>query len=77
VITRAIDLAKLTPKDVAFRLGYHDQSALSRWMSGAEAVRFGKLWSLKELRPWLVMALAEEADGVRVQTVVTVERRYL
>lgn len=75
ILGRAIALAHLNQKDVAFRLGHQDQSAVSRWVSGVEPARFAALWQIGALRAGLIMALAESMDaGVNVQTVVTIQR---
>ena len=58
-IERAIVLAKLTKQDVAYRMGYEDQSALSRWISGVETAQLPRLWEIEELRWPLLRALAE------------------
>lgn len=73
-IERAIVLAKLTKQDVAYRMGYTDQSALSRWISGAETPQFAKLWAIPELQEPLVIALAELAAMV-IETTVRTRRR--
>jgi hypothetical protein len=71
VLTRAFALAGLAPKDVAFRLGYQDQSSVSRWLNNSESPNLPRLLSLRELRGPMVIALAEATDGLSVQTVVT------
>ena len=75
-IERAIVLAKLSKQDVAFRMGYSDQSALSRWIAGApgETPQFAKLFAIDELRQPLVVALAELAE-CQVETVIRTKRR--
>jgi len=72
-IERAIVLARMTKQDVAFQMGYRDQSALARWISGVETPQFAKLWQIEELRGPLVIALAELAECV-IETVVKVKR---
>lgn len=75
ILARAIELSHLTAKDVAFRLGYADQSQVSRWTAGIEPVRFAALWAVTALRAALVMALAERIEqDVTVQHVVTIRR---
>jgi hypothetical protein len=74
-IERAIVLASLTKQDVAHQMGYEDQSALSRWISGAETPQFAKLFVVVELRGPLVIALAELAHDVEISTTLTVRRR--
>lgn len=73
-IDRAIVLARLTKQDVAFRMGYDDQSALSRWIAGVETPQFARLFAVKELRGPLVIALAELSDTVDVQTTIVIRR---
>jgi hypothetical protein len=73
-IERAIDLAKLEKKAVAHAMGYADGSALARWISGVETPQFAKLFGVVALRRALVIALAEIADGVDVQTTITIRR---
>lgn len=74
VIARAFQLANLTAKEVAFHLGHADQSAVSRWVSGAEPVRLARLWSVRPLRIGIVLALSEASsqDGIVVEHVVKV-----
>jgi hypothetical protein len=75
VIERAIVLAGLTKQELAHAMGYADQSALSRWISGAEAAQIAKLWAVRALRGALVIAMAEASRAdVEVQTVVTLRR---
>ena len=73
-IEHAIVLAKLTKQDVAHRMGYEDQSALSRWISGAETPQFAKLFGVRELRAPLVIALAALAEDACVETSITIRR---
>ncbi len=73
-IERAIVLARLSKQDVAYQMGYADQSALARWISGAETAQLPKLFKIVALQQTLVVALAEIAD-CDVQTVITVRKR--
>lgn len=73
-IEHAILLSQLTKQDIAYRMGYEDQSALSRWISGAENAQFAKLWIVRELRAPLVVALAAMAEDACVTTTVTIKR---
>lgn len=66
-IERAIVLANLTKQDVAYRMGYSDQSALARWISGVETAQFPKLWAIEELRWPLVRSLAEISGKAEVE----------
>lgn len=72
-IERALVLANLTKQDVSFQMGYPDQSALSRWIAGTEPTQWHKLMAVDQLRPWIPVAIAEQA-GVDVQTIVCVRR---
>jgi hypothetical protein len=73
-IERAIVLAGLTKQEVAFAMGYEDQSALSRWISGAETPQFARLFIVVKLRGPLVIALAELSGDVDVQTTIVIRR---
>lgn len=78
VITRVIEHSGLTQKDISFRLGYEDQSAVSRWVSGNDnASAIGRLWALPELRESIIVALSENAESrnVEVRTIVTVSAK--
>ena len=72
-LERALMLARLTKQDVSYRMGYEDQSALSRWISGVERPQFDKLWAVEELRQPLVQCLAELA-GADVQVEIRFKR---
>ena len=72
-IERALVLANLTKQDASFRMGYPDQSAISRWIGGVENPQLHKLLAIDELRPWLAVALAE-VSGSEVETTVRVRR---
>lgn len=74
VIARAFQFANMTAKEVAFHLGHADQSAVSRWVSGAEPVRIARLWAVRPLRAGLVLAFSEasSADGIAIEHVVRV-----
>ncbi|HWB15918.1 MAG TPA: hypothetical protein VG538_05875 [Vicinamibacterales bacterium] len=71
-LTRAIALSGQSPKEVAYELGYADQSAVSRWLNNAEPPNLTRLWKLRALRRPLVIALAEETKDIAVNTVLTV-----
>lgn len=73
-IERAILIAGLTKQDVAFRMGYQDQSALARWISGTETPQFAKLFIIVELRGPMVIALAELSQTVEVETTIRIRR---
>ena len=73
-IEDAIKAARLEKKDVADRMGYSDQSALARWIAGAETPQFAKLFLVVELRAHLVIALARLAEDAEIVTTITVRR---
>ncbi len=73
-IERGIVLARLSKQDVAYQMGYADQSALARWISGAETAQLPKLFRIEALRQSLVIALGELAE-CEVETVVRIRRR--
>lgn len=62
-IARALLLANLTKQEVSYAMGYTDQSSISKWIAGKEPPRFDKLWMVVALRPSLVVALGELAEG--------------
>lgn len=73
-IERALEYADLTKQQASGLMGYPDQSALSRWISGAETPQLAKLWTLgPRFRHGFVIALADNAadDGVEVRTTIT------
>lgn len=73
-IARALELANLTKQEAAFQMGYEDQSALSRWISGVETAQFAKLFGIARLRGPLVIALAELSEDVVVETTISIRR---
>lgn len=74
-IERALERAGLTKQDAAFRMGYEDQSALSRWISGVESPQVARLWTLGELfQRSLVLELAATCHvGVKIRTTIELE----
>jgi hypothetical protein len=73
-LERAIALANTTKQQLSNEMGYPDQSALSRWISGVEPVQFARLWSVESFRPAWVLALAEQTSAVEVVTEIRVRR---
>lgn len=74
VVARALVLANMTKQEASFEMGYPDASAISRWVAGIEPTQWHRLMAIDQLRPWIPVALAEQA-GAEVQTTVTVRRR--
>lgn len=72
-IERALVLANLSKQEVSFRMGYRDQSSISKWISGKESPQFDKLWAIEELRESLIEALAALA-GCRVRKTISLRR---
>lgn len=71
----ALDRARLTKQDAAFRMGYTDSGVMGRWVSGAERVQLDKLRLLGE--PFFqefVIALAQTCAGVEVKTQITLAK---
>jgi hypothetical protein len=78
VVARSIEHSGFTKQEVAFRLGFSDQSQISRWIQGQDnASAIGRLWSLVEMRESVLLAMAESANSpfVRIRHVVDIERR--
>lgn len=73
VFQRILALGHMELKALAHELGYADQSAVSRWASGAERPQFDRVASVDRLRPWIAVAWGE-ATGAEVQVSVTVRR---
>lgn len=73
-IEQAIKLARLEKKDVAFQMGYADQSALARWIAGVETPQFAKLFAIRSLRGPLVIALAALSEDAEIVTTITLRR---
>lgn len=74
VVARALVLANMTKQEASFEMGYPDASAISRWVAGIEPTQWHRLMAIDQLRPWIPVALAEQA-GEDVQMTVTVRRR--
>jgi transcriptional regulator with XRE-family HTH domain len=74
-IERAVTRAGLTKQEAAYRMGYEDQSALSRWIAGGESPQVARLWALGEaFQRALVLELAATCHvGVRIRTTIELE----
>lgn len=73
-IARAIRAAGMEQKEVAGLMEYEDGSALTRWIAGAETAHLHRLWMVNRLRRHLVIELAGLADGVTVETTISIRR---
>lgn len=72
-IERTRTLARLSLKEFADRIG-RDERQVARWIHGAERPQFDALFAVPGFRALLVQALAELADGVQVETHITIRR---
>lgn len=76
-IGRALDRARLLAgmslKEFADAIG-RDERQIARWINGTERPQLDAMFSVKELRGPMVVALAELSETVDVQTTITVRR---
>lgn len=74
LISEAIRQSGLTPQEASFAMGYADQSALSRWMNGADVPQMlMRLLSIPKIRKGLVMAIVNvQGDGMKGRYVVDI-----
>jgi hypothetical protein len=72
-VSRALAIAGLSIKEGAAILDM-DPAQLSRWISGAESVQVHRILDCRQLHGPFVIAFASEADGIDVDTVITVRR---
>ena len=72
-IERALVLADISKKEISFRMGYTDQSSISKWIGDIEPPRFDKLWQVRELQIPLVIQLSRLA-GFQVRTTLSTRR---
>ena len=72
-VSRALAIAGLSIKEGAAILDI-DPAQLSRWISGAESVQVHRILDCRQLHGPFVIAFASEAEGVSVDTVITVRR---
>lgn len=73
-IARAIKASGLEHKAVAGLMAYEDGSALARWIAGAETAHLHRLWMVATLRKHLVIELASLAEGISVETTISIKR---
>ena len=68
----ALDRARLTKGEAAYRMGYADQGVIGRWVSGTERVQLDKCRLLgPTFYQEFVIALAQTCEGVEVRTQIT------
>lgn len=72
-LARAIAIAGLSIKESAGLLDV-DPAQLSRWIAGTGAIQLARILNCAHLHGPFVIALASAADGVSVDTVITVRR---
>lgn len=58
IVEDALELIRMTKQDAAYRLGYRDQSAVSRWIAGIEHAPIARLFRV--LGPNFQRAFAHE-----------------
>lgn len=73
VFARVLQLGRMTLQELAYELGYRDQSAVSRWASAAERPQWDRIAEVERLTPWISVAWGE-ATGADVQVAVIVRR---
>lgn len=73
-IARCFALAGVTQKEASALLGHEGQSQVNRWCAGTERPQFDVLFSVEPFRQPLVIALAELAGSVEIDTVIRVRR---
>jgi hypothetical protein len=73
-IDRALTLARLSKQEVSHAMGYRDQSAVSRWISGVERPLLDKLFAVDRFYDAWVIACAEGNPRVEVTTAITIRR---
>ncbi len=73
-IERTRHLCGLSLKEFADKLG-RDERQVARWEKGEERPHFDAILAVDALKTALVIAVAELANGVEIETVVTIKRR--
>lgn len=72
-VQRAWELSRLSLKQFAAAVK-RDERQVARWMAGIERPQIETVLAVRGLRPYMVIALAEDADGVEVVTEIRVKR---
>lgn len=71
----ALDRARITKQDAAFRMGYTDSGVIGRWISGVENMQLAKLRLIGDgFFQEFVIALAQTCAGVEVKTQITLQK---
>ena len=71
----ALDRARITKQEAAFRMGYTDSGVIGRWTSGVENIQLARLRRIGD--PFFqefVIALAQTCAGVEVKTQITLAK---
>ncbi len=74
VIERALQIADKTPQELAFAADYANQTPVSKLIHPVEPTPMARLLAVKWFKAAYILALAEDCEGVRVQTLVTLDR---
>ncbi len=72
-VERTRTLAQMTLKEFADAIG-KDERQIARWIEGKDRPQFDAIFSVPTLRSYLVIALAELADDVVVETTISIRR---
>jgi len=72
----ALDRARITNQDAAYRMGYADAGVIGRWTSGLERIQLDKLRAHLGEAFWqeFVIALAQDCAGVEVTTQIALRK---
>jgi hypothetical protein len=72
-VLRTLLLAGVTQKEAAALIAC-EQAHICRWIAGTERPQFDRIFAHPSLRNALVVALAELAEGVTVETHITIRK---
>jgi hypothetical protein len=71
----ALDRARITKQEAAFRMGYTDSGVIGRWISGKENLQIARTRLIgEEFFTEFLVALAQTCAGVAVRTVIELKR---
>lgn len=71
-VEQALILLGISKQEVAGRLGYSEQSVISRWCTGLERPHFDKLFQLPGFDEAWITVRARRNPKVTVSTVITI-----
>ena len=71
----ALDRARITKQEAAYRMGYADSGVIGRWISGKENLQLVRSRLIGEVffQEFLI-ALAQTCEGVEVKTQITLAK---